>query len=182
MNQALGTRTDAKYDTRVAGAPQIARLLDRYAMAWRFVRQLAFNAALGNTDAHAKNYSVLLAGGQVVLAPLYDAVPVHLWPAYSRTFAMPSGAARYPADLGERNWSAFAAQAGLDAGMVCAEAFGIISAVCDAYADVFAAGGVDSARLAMIAKRVKVLRRVIPADFGPTPTPSPISRQPPPSP
>ena len=172
MNQALGNRTDAKYDTRVVGAPYIARVLDRYGMTRRFVRQLAFNAALGNTDAHAKNYSVLLAGDQVVLAPLYDAVPVYFWPRYSGTFAMPIGAARYPAELGEHNWTAFAVQAGLDPSLVCTEAFGTIGAVVDAYEAVFAAGGVDPARIALIAKRVKVLRRVIPADFGAAPAPA----------
>lgn len=38
----------------------------------RFVDALAFNWIIGGTDAHAKNYSVLLAGSQVRLAPLYD--------------------------------------------------------------------------------------------------------------
>ena len=39
---------------------------------WRFVEALAFNWLVAGTDAHAKNYSLLLAGAQVRLAPLYD--------------------------------------------------------------------------------------------------------------
>lgn len=38
----------------------------------RFVDALAFNWIIGGTNAHAKNYSVLLSGSQVRLAPLYD--------------------------------------------------------------------------------------------------------------
>jgi serine/threonine protein kinase HipA of HipAB toxin-antitoxin module len=38
----------------------------------RFVNALAYNWIIGSTDAHAKNYSVLLSGLQVRLASLYD--------------------------------------------------------------------------------------------------------------
>jgi serine/threonine-protein kinase HipA len=37
---------------------------------------LAFNWIIAGTDAHAKNYSLLLAGRQVRLAPLYDVASV----------------------------------------------------------------------------------------------------------
>lgn len=40
---------------------------------WRFADALAFNRLIVGTDAHAKNYGVLLAGTQIRLAPLYDA-------------------------------------------------------------------------------------------------------------
>ena len=39
---------------------------------WRFADALAFNWLIAGTDAHAKNYSLLLAGNQIRLAPLYD--------------------------------------------------------------------------------------------------------------
>lgn len=38
----------------------------------RFFDALAWNWLIGGTDAHAKNYSLLLAGGEVRLAPIYD--------------------------------------------------------------------------------------------------------------
>lgn len=37
-----------------------------------FIRALAMSWVLAGTDAHAKNYSLLLSGSQVRLAPLYD--------------------------------------------------------------------------------------------------------------
>jgi serine/threonine-protein kinase HipA len=39
---------------------------------WRFIDALAWSWLIAGTDAHAKNYSLLLAGGQIRLAPLYD--------------------------------------------------------------------------------------------------------------
>ncbi|MCP3937217.1 MAG: type II toxin-antitoxin system HipA family toxin, partial [Actinomycetia bacterium] len=39
---------------------------------WRFADALVFNWLIAGTDAHAKNYSLLLAGNQIRLAPLYD--------------------------------------------------------------------------------------------------------------
>ncbi len=38
----------------------------------RFADALAFNWLIAGTDAHAKNYSLLLSGAQARLAPLYD--------------------------------------------------------------------------------------------------------------
>jgi serine/threonine-protein kinase HipA len=38
----------------------------------RFVRALAYNFVIGGTDAHAKNYALLLMPNQVRLAPFYD--------------------------------------------------------------------------------------------------------------
>jgi serine/threonine-protein kinase HipA len=38
----------------------------------RFLDALAWNWLIAGTDAHAKNYSLLLAGPQVRLAPVYD--------------------------------------------------------------------------------------------------------------
>ncbi|WOH75521.1 HipA domain-containing protein [Bradyrhizobium sp. NDS-1] len=46
---------------------------DRVADVDTFVDALGFNWLIAGTDAHAKNYSLLLAGGpHVRLAPLYD--------------------------------------------------------------------------------------------------------------
>ena len=44
----------------------------------RFADALIWNWLIAGTDAHAKNYSLLLAGDQVRLAPLYD-YRVELW-------------------------------------------------------------------------------------------------------
>jgi serine/threonine-protein kinase HipA len=78
--QALGLHPDRKYQRDGGPTPdRIARLL-RNAMppsvaeeaVWRFADALAWNWLIGGTDAHAKDYSLLLSAGQVRLAPLYD--------------------------------------------------------------------------------------------------------------
>jgi serine/threonine-protein kinase HipA len=81
MCQALGRLPTNKYQNDGGPAPEqiIAALREQVFPATaatdavaRFVDALAFNWIIGGTDAHAKNYSILLAGAQVRLAPLYD--------------------------------------------------------------------------------------------------------------
>ncbi|MFN8622958.1 MAG: HipA domain-containing protein [Chloroflexota bacterium] len=78
--QAFGIGPDRKYESQ--GGPSvraIAMLLrremppvDAEAAIQRFADALIWNWLIAGTDAHAKNFSVLLAGPQVRLAPLYD--------------------------------------------------------------------------------------------------------------
>ncbi|MCL2092261.1 MAG: type II toxin-antitoxin system HipA family toxin [Micrococcales bacterium] len=78
--QALGVYPSRKYETDGGpGAVDIVALLRRHGSdadqahnVTRFVEALAFNYLIGAPDAHAKNYSVLLAADRVRLAPLYD--------------------------------------------------------------------------------------------------------------
>ena len=43
---------------------------------------VVFNTLIGNGDAHAKNFSLMIRGdGSIRLAPLYDTVPTLLWPS-----------------------------------------------------------------------------------------------------
>ena len=81
MCQVLGHRPTNKYQNDGGPAPEqiIAMLREQVFPATaatdavaRSVDALAFNWIIGGTDAHAKNYSMLLAGAQVRLAPLYD--------------------------------------------------------------------------------------------------------------
>lgn len=78
--QALGVPPSAKYEREGGpGVRDIARLF-RQVMAprtaedavWRLVDALAWNWLIAGTDGHAKNCSLLLSGGEVRLAPLYD--------------------------------------------------------------------------------------------------------------
>jgi serine/threonine-protein kinase HipA len=47
-----------------------------------FLQAVAFNVAVGNADAHARNYSVLLPRtGRPAFAPLYDLIATRLWDA-----------------------------------------------------------------------------------------------------
>jgi serine/threonine-protein kinase HipA len=78
--QALGVHPSRKYQNEGGpGPPGVAGLLREVMPSrvaddaiWRFFDALAWNWLIAGTDAHAKNYSLLLAGGNVRLAPLYD--------------------------------------------------------------------------------------------------------------
>jgi serine/threonine-protein kinase HipA len=81
LGQALGRPPTAKYQSDGGPNPeQIIELLRRSSLhpevavdnVDRFVDALAFNWIIAGNDAHAKNYSVLLTGAEVRLAPLYD--------------------------------------------------------------------------------------------------------------
>lgn len=83
----------------------------------RFADALALSWLLAAPDAHAKNYSLLLSGGQVRLAPLYDiatALPYPDFCADKLRLAMRTGnrylAARVTAD----HWRHAAAHLGLE--------------------------------------------------------------------
>lgn len=79
-SQALGVPPARKYQNEGGpSATDIARLLraalpaaDAEIGIWRLFDAMTLNWLIGGTDAHAKNYSLLLAGNQVALAPLYD--------------------------------------------------------------------------------------------------------------
>ena len=46
------------------------------------IRDSIWNWLVGGTDAHAKNYSLLLSGNQAVLAPLYDMASALPYPEF----------------------------------------------------------------------------------------------------
>lgn len=72
--QTLGNQTTYERDGGPT-AKQILDLLGRRAgqrSKLRFVEALIGTYLLGSPDGHARNYSVLLDGGQAALAPLYD--------------------------------------------------------------------------------------------------------------
>lgn len=77
--QAMGVPPMRKYENEGGpGAKDMVELLrthsgERQEDVMTFLDALAFNWLVGGTDAHAKNYSLLLdVGGRVRLAPLYD--------------------------------------------------------------------------------------------------------------
>ena len=78
--QALGVHPAHKYQAEGGPSPADIAGIFRRAISprnaddavWRFIDALAWNWLIAGTDAHAKNYSLLLSGEQVRLAPLYD--------------------------------------------------------------------------------------------------------------
>ena len=85
--QALSVNPSQKYQADGGpGVGEIADLFtrlgvaDRQASAHRFFDAVAYNVLIGGTDAHAKNYSLLLQGGRAQLAPLYDLASAVAYP------------------------------------------------------------------------------------------------------
>lgn len=80
LMQAMSYPSSKKYQTDGGpGVKNVAALLDTLSLEDRasvraaFFDAFAFNVLLGGSDAHAKNYSLLLRGPRVAMAPLYDA-------------------------------------------------------------------------------------------------------------
>lgn len=73
----------------------------------RFVRQVIFNYLIGNTDAHAKNFSVYLTNYGIALTPAYDLLCSSIYDCDQR-IAMKIGKARYYSDVTENDWEIFA--------------------------------------------------------------------------
>ena len=80
LGQSLSVMPAQKYqDQGGPGIAAVSQLLkqfphpaDRAAAATRFFDAIVFNTSALGTDAHAKNYSLLLSGNRIELAPLYD--------------------------------------------------------------------------------------------------------------
>jgi serine/threonine-protein kinase HipA len=77
--QALGLMPGKKYqEDGGPGIPEVVALIRRVSSdpdvdVDRFLKANMFNWLIGGTDAHAKNYSLLIgAGDEIRLAPLYD--------------------------------------------------------------------------------------------------------------
>jgi serine/threonine-protein kinase HipA len=87
--QALGVNPSRKYQNDGGPGPKaIVELLRNHSSAPNddvitFVDALAFNWLIAGTDAHAKNYGVLIAPGGVRLAPLYDVASVLPYPRFN---------------------------------------------------------------------------------------------------
>lgn len=78
--QALGVHPSRKYQADGGPGPREVASLLRSALPARaaeaavrqFADALVWNWVIAGTDAHAKNYSLLLSGGEVRFAPMYD--------------------------------------------------------------------------------------------------------------
>jgi serine/threonine-protein kinase HipA len=126
--QALGVLPTKKYQNEGGPSPvDVIELLrsastDRATDVDTFVDALAFNWLIGGTDAHAKNYSLLLANGPTIrLAPLYDIasiLPYDQVDTKKIKLAMKIGGDYKVSQIGLREWQKFARETHLDADKV----------------------------------------------------------------
>ena len=77
--------------------------------------QVIFNILIANTDAHAKNYSMILSAERRV-APLYDACSSLLWEHMNQYHAQKiAGHALKPGEVTRKHWECIARDTGLNA-------------------------------------------------------------------
>lgn len=166
--QALRLHPARKYESEGGpGARAIAALLRQHSRrasedVETLVDALAFNWLIGGTDAHAKNYSLLIgAEGRVRLAPLYDvasALPYEHLSARKLKLAMKLGGTYRLWDVGRHQWSRLAAELDLDAEAVIARARDMAERMPDLAADItrrLVAEGLGSAVLRRLDAEVR---------------------------
>jgi len=84
--------------------------------AVKFIEQIVFSYLIGNTDAHAKNFSILHNGGEIFLSPAYDLLSSEVYPEkdISREIAMTiNGKGKY-AVVTRKDFNALYEQLGLN--------------------------------------------------------------------
>lgn len=122
--QALALPPTRKYQNEGGpGVTEIVELLrthssERDADVDTFIRAIAFNWIIAGTDAHAKNYSLLISGGpRVRLAPLYDIASILPYDEFDLRkvkLAMKIGGEYRLHDIGIRNWIKLAKEVRID--------------------------------------------------------------------
>ena len=124
MCQALGIHPTRKYESD--GGPNAAKIVELLRTqssspeedVSSFVDSIIFNWLIAGTDAHAKNFGLLLGSNGIVrLAPFYDLasiLPYRTIPIEKAKLAMKVGGEYRLRNIASRNWMKFAVELRLD--------------------------------------------------------------------
>jgi len=168
--QALAVPPSLKYQNE--GGPSVKDIAD---LLWdvssdpgtdvrRFADALVFNWLIAGTDAHAKNYSLLIAeGSQVRLAPLYDLAsalpyPVQISP-HKAKLAMKIGSKYRIKEIARRHWEATAKELKLPTGELVDRIISLAERLSDASAKVASSlrsEGIDHAVVGVLCDQLTV--------------------------
>jgi serine/threonine-protein kinase HipA len=175
--QALGRYPSDKYETNrtaIAG-PTLKDMFDvtrRHMAATEVVSLLdmaIFNVLACNTDAHAKNYAIMVRAGSASLAPTYDVMCGEVWENVTKNLAQHIGGERRGDRLEARHWRQFGRDCGLNpkqvVGRVEALANAVIAQADGAASEVAAMPGgphesLDLARQAVVRRALGVLAQL----------------------
>jgi serine/threonine-protein kinase HipA len=124
--QALGKPPSAKYESNQTGirGPTLKDMFDatrRHMPPTEIVRLLdmvVVNVLACNTDAHAKNYSILIRAGGASLAPMYDVMCGEVWESVTKNLAQRIAGKSRGDHLKGRHWQRFARECGLNPSQV----------------------------------------------------------------
>lgn len=120
--QALGKPPSAKYEANQSGikGPTLAEMFAVTRNTMRPNDTLAlldyavFNVLACNTDAHAKNYSLMISAQGVRMAPLYDVMCAEVFDNVTRNLAQKIAGKNRGEHLKYRHWRRFAEEVGLN--------------------------------------------------------------------
>lgn len=119
--QALGKPPTAKYERNQSGIKG-PRLADMFALVGkhmtaadrlRLLDAVIVNVLTCNTDAHAKNYSILLSRRRAELAPLYDLMCAAAWDGITSNLSQEIGGKNRGEHIHARHWERMSAECGL---------------------------------------------------------------------
>jgi serine/threonine-protein kinase HipA len=135
--QAMGLPPGCKYETSQTG-PKGPTAADMFVLAKAvmpaqdvplLLDQVIFNVLACNTDAHAKNYSLLLTPHGARMAPLYDVMCSAQWKEITPNLAQKIAGKSRGGYLELRHWHRFAQSAGLRQDTVVARVEALAAAV-----------------------------------------------------
>jgi serine/threonine-protein kinase HipA len=120
--QALGTPPFAKYESNQTGTrgPTVKDMFDvtRQHLAptdiVRLLDMVVINILACNSDAHAKNYSILIRASGASLAPMYDVMCGEVWENVTKNLAQKIAGESRGDNLKRRHWQRFARECGLN--------------------------------------------------------------------
>jgi serine/threonine-protein kinase HipA len=124
--QALGKPPSAKYERNQTGIPgptlkdmfQLTRRHMPSIDVGRLLDMLVFNVLTCNTDAHAKNYSIMIRGNGISLAPIYDAMCGQVWQNVTKKLTQKIAGESRGDCLKGKHWLQFARECGLNPSQV----------------------------------------------------------------
>lgn len=169
ISQALGVNPRLKY--RAEGAPGISDIVTLLREqtsrgledVYRFLRAVALNWAIGGTDAHPRNYSLLIAPrGNVTLAPLYDLASALLLRTRTNEaelpVAMSVGGGTTLGDITGATWAAQASEIRVDPERLLTDIASLLDRMVDAapaIASLAVSEGIDEAFATRFGARIR---------------------------
>jgi serine/threonine-protein kinase HipA len=120
--QALGKPPSAKYESNQTGTrgPTLKDMFDitrRHMSPTEIVRLLdmvILNVLACNSDAHAKNYSIMIRAANASLAPMYDIMCGEVWENVTKNLAQKIAGINRGDHLKRTHWQQFARECGLN--------------------------------------------------------------------
>jgi serine/threonine-protein kinase HipA len=169
--QALGVHPHSKYQADGGpGIEDLGKLIREVVLTHQdgntevdvnaLVRAAAFNWLILGTDAHAKNYSLLLSGPQVRFAPLYDVASVAPYEPYAKKLklAQKIGGEYRAGYVSRRHWERTAKSVRIDSDLLRADIIEMAERLPDAFAFAITESELATSELVPAARLVNTLK------------------------